>query len=53
MGPVVVLLNTFQVGGTVMAVVNMAEKPGDGRQFTDLADPIRGLDDVLCAPSHF
>lgn len=52
MAPVVVLLNTFRIGGTVTAGVEMAEKAEYGRQFTDLADPIGRLDDFLCAPGY-
>lgn len=52
MRPVVVLLNTFEVGGPVMAEIEMAEKARHGRQLTDFVNAIGGVDNFLYASGY-
>lgn len=52
MRPVVVLLNTFEVGGPIMAEIEMAEKAKYGRQRTDFVNAIGGVDNFLYASGY-
>lgn len=52
MRPVVVLLNTFEVGGPVMAEIEMAEKAPHGRQLTDFVNAIGGMDNFFYASGY-